>query len=142
MRSPGRPSKGPRTVVLLWLQPEVLDHTQARAVELGVGLSEYIADLLSVATGRPDLVRHVAVGDLPDVQLAAPVGSTRSAPRQRVTTRVAPPVAAVLRQQGASTSISACGADVLAQAMRRPLIGDRWPSTTSPRPFQESLLAM
>lgn len=57
MATAGRPSKGPRTTITARIPDDVYAILESQRRAAGVrSVSQYIADVLSAYTGRPDLI--------------------------------------------------------------------------------------
>lgn len=55
----GRPSKGTRAPVTSRVPVEVKTAIRMQSAARGIDESQYVADLLAMAVGRPDLVRDL-----------------------------------------------------------------------------------
>lgn len=62
-----RPSKGDRHPLKLSLDAPVRIGIASQASGFGLGASQYVADLLAIHVGRPDLVRELGQGVLASV---------------------------------------------------------------------------
>jgi predicted DNA binding CopG/RHH family protein len=51
--------KGPRKQVATRIPDDVFAEIRGRSTERGLSMSQFIADILSAAVGRPDLVREL-----------------------------------------------------------------------------------
>ncbi|RUP04131.1 MAG: toxin-antitoxin system [Mycobacterium sp.] len=60
-----RPRKGDRVELLTRPERIVSDTIKQQAAERGMSVSQYVADLLAIQAGHPELVRELDKGVLP-----------------------------------------------------------------------------
>ncbi|WP_264922813.1 hypothetical protein [Mycobacteroides chelonae] len=76
-----RPSKGPRHTLKLSLDAPVRTGIATRASGFGMGASQYVADILAIHVGRPDLVRELGQGVLSSVPATTETNSRNTTVR-------------------------------------------------------------
>lgn len=122
----GRPHKGDRVLLQTRAHPEVAQLVEARQRDAGVSsLSQYIADVLALHTGRPELSVELGSSEPPLIEHITVVhsGTACAAERPLLQTR---PFRVVwedihrLQFEAGVSSVSRYTADVLARHVGRP----------------------
>lgn len=121
----GQPHKGDR-ILLQSPRPtpvELCEAVHARAGMLGLSISQYLADVLAIRVGRPDLVRDLGKHERLDLGAEAAPTSWRPPPRTGLLqTRPPRPVWEAVHKLAAEARLSAAQylADVAALSVGRP----------------------